>query len=215
MKRSWRNYHMKKGFMLGEDSNKEEKSKSHDDDRKKPSDTVNRANNRIYFYSDIDRDSALRLITEMRTAEKDMLKEQIDFELETPRPIYLHIYSYGGWVHSGLAIVDSILTSKVPIYSVVEGYAASAATLVSVVAKKRFINKHARFLIHEVSGAAWGKLTELKDSTKNAEGLMDAIKKIYQEHSKMPKAIMEDLCKHDLDLTPEQCLKYGFVDKII
>jgi ATP-dependent protease ClpP protease subunit len=205
---------MKNGFMLGEDT-KVDKTEGHEEDRKKPVDTVNRANNRIYFYSDIDRDSALRLITEMRLAEKDLLREQIDFELDAPRPLYIHIYSYGGIVHSGFSIMDAILTSKVPIYSVIEGYAASAATIVSVVAKKRFINKHARFLIHEVSGMSWGKLSEMKDSTKNAEGLMEAIKKVYQEHSKMPKAIMEDLLKHDLDLTPEQCLKYGFVDKIL
>jgi ATP-dependent Clp protease, protease subunit len=208
-------YKMKKyGFKM-EDV---EKPQLCDEDQKPisiPQGTDNRNNNHIYLYAEIDRDSSLRVIQDLRNTADDMLAMQLIMGLEQPLPIYLHIFSYGGSVNAGFAIVDAIRNSKVPVYSVIEGQAASAATLVSISCHKRFINKHARFLIHELSGFMGGKLSEMQDSIDNAKSLMSSSINIYQEFTKIPKPMLDKLLRHDLDLTPQQCLKWGFVDKIL
>ena len=53
--------------------------------------------------------------------------------------IYLHINSFGGSVFASLATIDSIRNCKYPVVSIIEGAAASAATLISVVCHERII----------------------------------------------------------------------------
>ena len=132
-----------------------------------------------------------------------------------PGKIYLHINSYGGSVFAGFSSVDYILNSEVPVTSIIDGCAASAATIMSVTAKHRQINKHAYMLIHQLSSGMWGKYQEQKDTMENNDRLMKMIIEIYEEHTKIPKKELNKLLKHDLWWDAETCLKYGLVDEIV
>jgi ATP-dependent Clp protease protease subunit len=118
--------------------------------------------------------------------------------LEDPGKIYLHINSYGGSVFAGFSSVDYIMNSTVPVVSVIEGCAASAATIMSVVASHRQINKHAYMLIHQLSSGMWGKYQEQKDAMENNDRLMKMIIEIYEEHTKIPKKELNKLLKHEI-----------------
>ena len=50
---------------------------------------------------------------------------------------------------------------------------------------------------------------------KNCDLLMEKIKKIYSEHTKIPKRKLNQILKRDLWFDAEACLKYGLVDEII
>ena len=108
------------------------------EDRKLP---VNAIDNHIYFYSSVSKNSALELNKLIKDVTKNycLLKEKNNTD---PPPIYLHINSYGGSVFAALSIIDHIQNNKIPIYSIIEGAAASAATLISVVCDKRFITEN-------------------------------------------------------------------------
>jgi ATP-dependent protease ClpP protease subunit len=103
----------------------------------------------------------------------------------------------------------------VPVCSIVDGCAASAATLMSVVAEERKIHEHSFMLIHQLSSGMWGKYEELKDDMKNSEVLMNTIKKIYENHTTVPKSKLDQILKRDLWFDAKTCLKYGLVDEII
>ena len=133
----------------------------------------------------------------------------------TQIPLRLYINSYGGSVFAGFSSVDYILNSKVPIHTIIDGCAASAATIMSVVGSHRQINKHAFMLIHQLSSSSWGKFEELKDDMKNNEMLMKRIKDIYTQHTRIPKRKLTEILKHDIWWDAETCLKYGLVDEII
>ena len=102
-------------------------------------------------------------------------------------PINLHICSYGGSVFSGFAAVDYIAENKVPVHSYIDGCAASAATLMSVVAEKRFMHKRSFMLIHQLSSGMWGNYEALKDSMENCDILMETIRDIYNKHTRFQK----------------------------
>jgi len=175
---------------------------------------VESVNNRIYFYSMVNRPKILRLNKNIENLNNHMLCRQVTFKAP-PAPIRLHINSYGGSVFAGLSAVDYISSSVVPIETVIEGCAASAATLMSVVAKKRIIRKNACMLIHQLSGHMWGKFEEMKDDMKNSEMLMKKIKNIYREHCSIPEDVLEGILKRDIWWDAETCLKYGLVDEIL
>jgi len=182
-----------------------------DDDNK-----VEASHNRIYFYSEVKRSKILTLNKYIRNLNINLATVAISYDTgPKDRSIYLHINSYGGSVFAGLAAVDYIKNSEIPICSIVDGCAASAATLMSVVAEERKIHANSFMLIHQLSSGMWGKFEELKDDIKNCEVLMSAIKKIYRDHTTIPKSKIDQILKRDLWFDAKTCLKYGLVDEII
>ena len=129
--------------------------------------------------------------------------------------INLFISSEGGELYSSLAASDRIKSSKIPIHTIVEGIAASGATIISISGAKRFIRKHSLMLIHQLSSEFWGNYAQIEDEKKNLDLLMKIIKEVYLKNTKIPESQLESLLKHDLCLDANECLKYGLVDKII
>ena len=171
-------------------------------------------NNDIYFYSDITTKSALHLITIIKKLEIELLTLQIKFNFEKIN-INLHINSQGGELDAAISIVDTILKSRVDIISIIEGIACSAATLISVVCKKRIICKNASMMIHQLSSGFWGKMNELEDEYKNLLSSMKTITNIYNIHTKIDSEKLSKVLKKDINWSATKCLKYGLVDSIL
>tara|TARA_B100000214_G_scaffold375219_1_gene360636 strand:- start:2807 stop:3445 length:639 start_codon:yes stop_codon:yes gene_type:complete len=175
---------------------------------------VDVSNNRIFFYSTVDRGKVLKLNKALLSLGISMSHRALHLETDVV-PIRLHINSYGGSVFSGFAAIDYILQSKVPVHTVIDGCAASAATLMSVVGAKRYMHRNSFMLIHQLSSGMWGTYRQLQDDMENCDVLMDRIREIYKRHTKIPKTKLNELLKHDLWWDAETCLKYGMIDEII
>ena len=170
--------------------------------------------NHIYFYSDVTRKSVFELNNCLKAASHHILKNNYQHDTDK-NYIYLHIFSDGGCVFSAFAIIDIIKDSKIPVVSIIEGCAASAATMISVSCNKKLIRKSAFMLIHEVSGGHWGKIWEYKDELKNLKALMKCCKQIYKENTGLDLDSIADLLKRDIWWNAKKCLKHKLVDKII
>jgi ATP-dependent Clp endopeptidase proteolytic subunit ClpP len=174
------------------------------------------SNNKVYFYSGVSRPKVLKLNKAIVNMNNNLSSKALAFNTDLDAsPIRLHINSYGGSVFAGLSAVDYILNSRVPVHTIIDGCAASAATLMSVVGQKRFIHKNACMLVHQLSGVMWGKFQEMQDDMLNSEMLMKKIKNIYRQYTKIPEDKMDEILKHDIWWDAEQCLEYGLVDEII
>jgi len=189
------------------------KQKSSDEEEEEETPHIYRKDNHIYFYSDINRKNISDLIVLLNEAEEFCTVSSLRFCVKTI-PIWLHIYSNGGHIHAALAAVDVIQSSRIPVYSVIEGATASAGTIMSVVCKKRYIRKNAYMLIHQLSSECWGKMSEIKDEYKNLSQLMKHIVRLYSENTSIPEKRLKWLLHHDLWLDSEKCLQYKLVDSI-
>jgi len=176
---------------------------------------VESSGSRILFYSEVTKDSVLSLNKMLRDIAIKQITLGATHEIPPP-PIKLHINSPGGSLLDGFAAVDYIRGCKVPVSTIVDGSAASAATLMSVVATgKRYINKHGYMLIHQLSGGVWGKYEDMVDDFKNSTLFMETIYGIYREHTKIPEKTIKEMLKRDLWFDAKTCLKYGMVDEIL
>lgn len=175
---------------------------------------VETVNNRIYFYSEVSRSKNLELNKSLHGLDVNLQNRALSLSGD-PGKIFLHINSYGGSVFAGLSSVDYIINSKTPVTSIIDGCAASAATMMSVTASHRQMNRHAYMLIHQLSSGLWGKYEELKDDMENCDNFMKVIKEIYEEHTQIPKKELDKILKHDLWWDADKCLKYGLIDEII
>jgi len=176
---------------------------------------VESTNNRIYYYSEVSRQKILILNKSLRNLNDNLVNQANLLSLEEPANIYLHVNSFGGSVFAGLSAVDYVKSCDVPVVTIVEGCAASAATLFSVVGTHRQMRSNSFMLIHQISSGMWGKYEELKDDMENCDLFMRIIKDIYNEHTKIPKKKLNEILKHDLWFDAETCLEYGLIDEII
>jgi ATP-dependent protease ClpP protease subunit len=192
-----------------------EKPDNDDDNDSNDSDRVLASNNKIYFYSEVSRTKVLTLNKNLVSVGLSLQNRANLLSLKDPGKIFLHINSYGGSVFAGFAAADYILSSPVDIITVVDGCAASAATLMSVVGSYRLMHKHSFMLIHQLSAWTGGKYAELQDDMKNNDLLMKTIKDIYEEYTKIPKNQLSKVLKHDLWWDAKKCLEYSLIDEII
>jgi len=192
---------------------KDSSSGMHDDDTANRVETLN---NRIYFYSEVTRTKILTLNKKLTSLNISLSNQVNTLDLDVMHaPIRLYINSFGGSVFAGFSAVDYIKNSKIPVETIIDGCAASAATMMSVVAQRRYMNEHAFMLIHQLSSACWGTYEEMKDDMKNNDLLMSTIKQIYMEHTKIPKKKLNEILKRDLWWDAKTCLEYGLIDDII
>ena len=190
-----------------------EDSKSQQEEKTRPS-FVEVVENRIYFYSRIETEKILQLNRNILSMGINLQREAT-IQNREPANIYLHIQSYGGSVFAGMAGMDEIIKSIVPVHTMIDGCCASAATFLSVCGKKRFINRHAYMLIHQLSSFMWGKYEEFKDEMQNLDKIMVMIKQVYKEYTQIPMSKLDEILKHDLWFDADQCKEYGLVDEII
>ena len=170
--------------------------------------------NRIYFYCTVGPQESLELNRLIRKLDIEM--RYLADRLGSPKvPIHLHIHSPGGDAFSGLSIVDTIKSCRTPVYTYIDGSAASAATLISMVGTKRFISPNSFMLLHQPSLMWSGKLDEFVDEVENQKKLYSKITNIYLEHSKLNKEELEELLNHEFWLDSDTCFKNGFVDKVL
>lgn len=197
----------------GEDNATKKGEEDDEEDDEDDETKIYRENNHIYFYSEISRNSISKLNTLIRKAEEYCIVTSLRLRVDEI-PIYLHIYSNGGYIHSAFAAIDVIKSCKTPVYSIIEGATASAGTLISIVCKKRFIRPTAYMLIHQLSSECWGKMSEITDEYTNLSNLMNKITDIYTEYSKLTPKKLEKLLKHDLWLSSNKSIKYGLADEL-
>ena len=172
--------------------------------------SVSSNDNHIYFYSEVNQKSIEQLIKAIR--EQNCTLGAIALRYDIQPKIYLHINSEGGEIYSAFAAVDSIRNSKIPIVTIVEGCAASAATLLSVAGSERRMLKHSHMLIHQLRSGFWGKMSDIEEELGNLNKLMHMIKGFYSDNTKMNKKQLSGVLKHDEIWDSEKCLKTGLID---
>ena len=170
--------------------------------------------NKIYFYSGVNRNSCSELNKKMSELETKALTLSLNLDIDPP-PIKIYINSGGGSVVAGIASMDSILRSKVPIETHVDGFCASAATFMSVVGNYRAMSRNSYMLIHQVSTQFWGTYANFDDEKKNLDLMMKTIKDVYKKNTKLPMKKLDEILKHDLMWDAKTCLEYGLIDEII
>ena len=176
--------------------------------------SVHSVNNHIYFNSEFNKKSVEMLCNKIISINEEFekLSQNKLIEVIRPKPIYLHITSYGGSLLHCFKAIDAVNRSKLEVHTIVEGYAASCGSLLAAIGRKRYMGKYASILMHQLSAGSHGKYQELEDSYYNYKMLMDQIIAIYESKTKMDKKEIEEQLTHDSWWNYETCLVKGLVD---
>lgn len=142
-------------------------------------------------------------------------QEDLGKSIDKRQPITIYIMSPGGCIDFMYMLIDTILLSQTPVYTVNIGCAASAAALIFLAGHKRFMMPRARILIHEGSAALEGDAGKVMDAADTYKKDIKRMKDFILERTGIPKALMSKKHSNDWSLTAQECLEYNVCDRII
>ncbi len=168
----------------------------------------------IYFYGPVTEMSCFELTQTLKSLDKQVHHQKLIYP-EVNQHISLHLQSGGGSLMPTFYVCDTILNLNTPVNTYIDGYVASAASLISVCGDKRYMTRHSSMLIHQLSGAASGKFNEMKDEMSNFNFFMDKVKNIYLENTNIDEITLEKLLSSDIWLDSNKCQDLGLVDYVV
>lgn len=173
--------------------------------------------NRIYFYCSVNKKSAFdlnKLIRKKNRIFNELYQNNNDIYVPKPKPLYLHINSDGGDLCDAFSIVDTIVNSKIPIHTVIEGAVSSAATVISIAGKKRYITSNSILLIHQLRGGIEGKIDDIEDGYTNYVQSNNMMLNHYLKYTKLTEDQIKESIKTEKEWDAEKSIEYGFADEI-
>lgn len=170
--------------------------------------------NHVYFNDDITNETSSALIQELKKQELHQRAVALTYGTD-PAPIHLHITTNGGEIHAAFNVVDSISQLKVPVHTIVDGFVASAGTLISLAGEKRFISKNAYMLLHELRSGVWGKMSSIEEEMENLKKMMDHITTYYMNKTHLSKKALNKLLSKDVIWNATECVSRGVADEVI
>lgn len=188
---------------------------------------VFRDHNHIYFRCEVTMDRVNKLcnLIEEYNREQESLRSELTTVLLVPKPIYLHITSLGGDMLAGFLAFDYIRNSKIPIYTIAEGYAVSSGANMFMAGHKRFMTENSYVLIHQLNITKYGRET-FHDMVDEASNVIEFMTKLYGiflnniRHNRpnvppqdiLTKEKLENHMLHDIYWNYETCKRYGLAD---
>ena len=161
---------------------------------------------KVFLWGMVDDDSA-----------KHVIDRLLYLDMQNNEEIQLFINSPGGYVTSGFAMYDTIKSLKSPVSTICTGLAASMGSILLSVGKKgrRFIQPHARVMIHQPSGGARGQASNIEIQAREIIKTKEIGAQILAENCGQTfEKIMKDF-NRDYWMSAEESVEYGIVDGIM
>ena len=171
------------------------------------------------IYSRLLNDRVVFLGEEVSDASANSIVAQL-LHLESADPdkdISFYINSPGGSVTAGLAIYDTMQFIKPDVSTVCLGLAASmgAVLLAAGAPGKRFALPNSRIMIHQPSGGAQGKQTDIQIMADFMKDTREQLNGILAKHTGQPIDKIQEDTEKDNFMTPGEAKDYGLVDDVV
>ena len=128
----------------------------------------------------------------------------------------MYINSPGGYVHSGLAIYDTMQYIRSPVSTVCVGMAASMGSLLLTAGEKglRICLPNARVMVHQPSGGYRGPASDIERHAEDISKTKRRLNEIYVEHTGRTYEEVERTLDRDHFMSAEEAKAWGIVDHV-
>tara|TARA_R110000868_G_C10894176_1_gene763826 strand:+ start:93 stop:638 length:546 start_codon:yes stop_codon:yes gene_type:complete len=160
---------------------------------------------KVFLWGQVDDKSAKHVIDRLLYLDTLEVKD-----------IHLYVNSPGGYVTSGFAIYDCMKSLKSPVSTICTGFAASMGSIILSAGTKgkRFIQPHARVMIHQPSGGASGQASDIEITAQEIIKTKELSAKLLAENCGQTfEKVMKDF-NRDHWMGAEESIAYGIVDAI-
>lgn len=171
-------------------------------------------NHRIITFGDCDEENTNNVIQFIHEINHIDVGKNSDKR----EPIKLIINSCGGDIYRGFGVIDAILNSNTPVYTICYGAALSMGFIIMASGHHRIASKHSTFMYHEM---LWSlseeKLSTHRREVEEGKRTMDIYDSIILDHTNLTKKQLDIIKKEHRDwyMSAEEALTYGIIDEII
>tara|TARA_B100001057_G_scaffold25115_1_gene23142 strand:+ start:487 stop:1074 length:588 start_codon:yes stop_codon:yes gene_type:complete len=173
------------------------------------------------IYSRLLKDRIIMLNGPVEDLMSNLIVAQMLFlESENPdKDINLYINSPGGVITAGMAIYDTMQYIKSDIRTIVIGQACSMGSFLAQAGTsgKRVLLPYSRTMIHQPSGGAGGKQSDIEIQYKEITKMKTMLTELYVKHNTAGKtyAQLETDMDRDTFMSAQEAVDYGLADKVV
>lgn len=163
------------------------------------------ADRRIFLWGQVDDKSAKHVVDRLLYLDS-INNDEIQFFINSP----------GGYVTSGFSMYDTIKMINSPVSTICTGLAASMGSLLLSAGEKgrRFIQPHARVMIHQPSGGARGQASDIEITAQEIVKTKELSAQILADNCGQTfEKIMKDF-QRDHWMGADESVAYGIVDGV-
>lgn len=153
--------------------------------------------------------------------EKGVTKEDIKNDLDRVKAekmtkLVVNINSLGGDVNHAVSIYDMLMEMDIPVIVKLNGFVASAATIIAMAGDQIEMSENAFFLIHKAMTVTMGNANEIENDLEFLNKIDEKITNIYSKRvdNDKVKELLEVDNGNGKWLTSEEALEYNFIDSI-
>ncbi|MBT8261324.1 MAG: ATP-dependent Clp protease proteolytic subunit [Bacteroidia bacterium] len=161
---------------------------------------------KVFLWGMVDDESAKHVVDRLLYLDS-LSNEEIKFYINSP----------GGFVTSGFSMYDTMKAVKSPVSTICTGLCASMGSILLSAGEKgkRFIQPHARVMIHQPSGGARGPASDIEITAQEILKTKELSAEILADNCGQPyEKVMKDF-NRDHWMGAEESVEYGIVDGVI
>ena len=132
------------------------------------------------------------------------------------KPIILYINSPGGSVVDGYGVIDTILLSETPVYTVNVALCASTGFLIYLAGARRYSMPHSEFLMHDGSTMGYDSTAKMKDRMEFETVQLEKMTKEYiMSRTEINEKLYDEKYRVEWYFLPNEGKSIGAIDYII
>lgn len=135
-------------------------------------------------------------------------------ELGNVSEIRLHINSPGGEVYEGVAILNQLRAHPARVVAIVDGIAASIASVIAVGADEVIMGRNSELMIHDAWGMCVGDARDMRQLAGRLDQLSDNLAAVYDEKSPQGLAFWRDAMLAETWYSAQEAVEAGLADSI-
>ena len=129
--------------------------------------------------------------------------------------IYVHINSGGGSAFDGVAICNMLKQHKAEVIVHIDGWAASAASIIAMGGDKIIMPSNTMMMIHQASTIEYGNADDFEKTAKDLRKIDTALRQSYKNRFVGTEEELIQLMKDETWLTADEALALGFADEVV
>ncbi len=126
----------------------------------------------------------------------------------------VYINSPGGDVFAGSAIYSMLKRHKAHVNTIIDGLAASAASVVAMAGDTVIMPKNAMMMIHNPSCIVWGDANECRKMAETLDKVRESMVAAYQDKCGLDAGQITQMMDDEKWMGAEECKELGFCDEI-
>lgn len=166
---------------------------------------------KLYIEYEISQDTVSSIVKNILQYNK----EDESIPIEERKPILLYVASNGGSIQAGFEVIDAVMMSKTPVYTINLGYQYSMGMLIGIAGHKRFASEHSTFLIHDGSNCVWDSGAKVQDQMDFNRKLNDRIRDYILLRTKITAEEYDSKFRVEWYMFSDEAKEKGLTDYII